>query len=199
MNAAGHPAAAELPHAARVELLHLLVSPEHAYFGRPRDGAADVPTTDADEVEVVAGKGIVGDRFFGKAAHMDAAVTFLAVEAWEAVAADLRLGAVPDPLLARRNLVVRGLELDPLRGTDFLLETAAGSVLFHGGRPANPCAWMDRVVAPGAHRALRGRGGLRCTPLTSGRLSRGPATLRSSVPLDAARAGEAVLRRVPLP
>ena len=58
-----------------VEVLHLLVSPAHAYFGRAREGAADVPTTDAEQVELVAGKGIVGDRFFGKAAHMDAAVT----------------------------------------------------------------------------------------------------------------------------
>ena len=37
-----------------VEILHLLVSPGHAYFGRARDGAADVPTTDADRVELVA-------------------------------------------------------------------------------------------------------------------------------------------------
>ena len=186
-------------HEHPVEVLHLLVSPAHAYFGRPREGAADVPTHDLDEVEVVAGKGIRGDRFFGKAAHMDAAVTFLAVEAWEAVARDLGLPGVPDPLLARRNLVVRGVELDPLRGHDFDLVTAAGTVTFHGGRPANPCAWMDRVVADGAWKAMRGRGGLRCTPRTDGRVARGPGVLRSPVPLDPARAGEAVLRRTPLP
>lgn len=40
-----------------VEIVHLLVSPEHAYFGRAKDGAADVPTTDAARVELVAGKG----------------------------------------------------------------------------------------------------------------------------------------------
>ncbi|WP_432489344.1 molybdenum cofactor biosysynthesis protein [Kineococcus sp. SYSU DK018] len=182
-----------------VEVLHLLVSPEHAYFGRPRDGAADVPTRDLDEVAVAAGKGIHGDRFFGKAAHMDAAVTFLAVEAWEAVAADLALPAVPDPLLARRNLVVRGVELDPLRGHEFELATGAGTVRFRGGRPANPCAWMDRVVADGAHRAMRGRGGLRCTPVSDGRIARGTGVLRSPVRLDPARAGGAVLRRTPLP
>ena len=186
-------------HEHPVEVLHLLVSPAHAYFGRPREGAADVPTHDLDEVEVVAGKGIRGDRFFGKAAHMDAAVTLLAVEAWEAVARDLGLPGVPDPLLARRNLVVRGVELDPLRGHDFDLVTAAGTVTFHGGRPANPCAWMDRVVADGAWKAMRGRGGLRCTPRTDGRVARGPGVLRSPVPLDPARAGEAVLRRTPLP
>jgi hypothetical protein len=61
-----------------VEVLHLLVSPAHAYFGRAREGAADVPTTDAGRAELVAGKGVVGDRFFGKAAHMDAAATLIA-------------------------------------------------------------------------------------------------------------------------
>lgn len=73
-----------------VEVLHLLVSPAHAYFGRSREGAADVPTTDAERVELVAGKGIVGDRFFGKAAHMDAAVTLVAAEAASAGAGGAR-------------------------------------------------------------------------------------------------------------
>ena len=177
-----------------VEILHLLVSPAHAYFGRARDGAADVPTTDAEQVELVAGKGVVGDRFFGKAAHMDAAVTLLAVEALEAVAEDL--GAAPfDPLLARRNVVLRGAHLAPLLGEEFVLESRGDLVRLRGGRPAHPCAWMDRVLAPGAHAAMRGRGGLRCRPLTDGTLHRGPAVLHSPVPLEPGQAGTAVLRR----
>lgn len=182
-----------------VEILHLLVSLDHAYFGRARDGAADVVTTDAESVEVVAGKGIVGDRFFGKAAHMDAAVTLFAIESLEAIAADL--GADPfDPLLPRRNVVLRGAELTPLIGQDFLLESAGGTVGFHGGRHAHPCAWMDRVLAPGAHKAMRGRGGLRCRPSSSGTLHRGRAVLVSPVPLDPDRAHiPSVLRPSRLP
>jgi hypothetical protein len=38
---------------------------------------------------------------------------------------------------------------------------------------------------------MRGRGGVRCAPLTDGVLRLGPAVLRSAVPLDPARAGEA--------
>lgn len=177
-----------------VEILHLLVSPAHAYFGRARDGAADVVTTDADSVDVVAGKGIVGDRFFGKAAHMDAAVTLFAIESLEAIAAELGAGPF-DPLLPRRNVVLRGAELPPLIGQDFILESADGRVEFHGGRHAHPCAWMDRVLAPGAHKAMRGRGGLRCRPVSSGTLHRGPATLISPVPLDPARASTPSLLR----
>lgn len=177
-----------------VELLHLLVSPAHAYFGRAREGAADVPTTDAERVELVAGKGVVGDRFFGKAAHLDAAVTLIAVEALEEIAA--LLGAGPfDPLLTRRDVVIRGAQLAPLIGGDFALESRGELVQLRAGRPAHPCAWMDQMLAPGAHAAMRGRGGVRCQPLSDGTLHRGPAVLVSPVELDPARAGTPSLLR----
>jgi hypothetical protein len=135
-----------------VDVLHLLVSPAHAYFGRARDGAADVPTADADRVEVVAGKGIVGDRFFGKAAHMDAAVTLFAVEALEAMAAELDAGPF-DPLLTRRNVILRGAHLAPLLGQDFVLESRGrrGAVQ---GRAARPPLRVDGPHAR-ARRACR--------------------------------------------
>jgi MOSC domain-containing protein YiiM len=177
-----------------VEILHLLVSPAHAYFGRARDGAADVPTFDAETAEVVAGKGIVGDRFFGKAAHMDAAVTLFAVEALETMAAEL--DAAPfDPLATRRNVVLRGAHLAPLLGQDFALESGGSVVGFYGGRPAHPCAWMNGVLAPGAHAAMRGRGGIRCRALSDGILHRGPAVLVSPVLLDPGQAGVPSLLR----
>jgi MOSC domain-containing protein YiiM len=177
-----------------VEVLHLLVSPAHAYFGRARKGAADVPTTDADHVEMVAGKGIVGDRFFGKAAQMDAAVTLIAVEALEAMAAEL--GTAPfNPLLTRRNIVLRGAHLPPLLGYEFALESQGELVRLKAGRPAHPCAWMDEMLAPGAHKAMRGRGGVRCQPLSNGILHRGPAVLVSPVLLQPESAGAPVLLR----
>ncbi len=188
-------------HRYPVEVLHLLVSPGHNYFGRPRDGHGQHPTYDRDEVRLVAGRGIVGDRFFGRAAHMDAAVTILAVEALEAIAADLALAHVPDPLLTRRNVVLRGADVNGLRGHEFTIESPDGdgrATLF-AGRPANPCAWMDRMIAPGVHAAMRGRGGLRCRVVHDGVLRRGPAVLVSPVPLDPAAAGRAAVRARPLP
>ncbi|MDQ0632431.1 MOSC domain-containing protein YiiM [Arthrobacter pascens] len=177
-----------------VEVLHLLVSPAHAYFGRAREGAADVPTTDAEHVELVAGKGIVGDRFFGKAAHMDAAVTLFAIEALEAIAGELETAPL-DPLLTRRNVVLRGAHLAPLLGQEFVLESRGDRVRLKAGRPANPCAWMDQMLAPGAHKAMRGRGGVRCQALSDGFLHRGPAVLISPVPLNPEHAGVPVLLR----
>ena len=96
----------------------------------------------------------------------------LAVEGLEELAAEL--GAPPfDPLLARRNVVLRGADVEALRGRTFTL----GGVTLLGGRAANPCRLDGR--RPGARGAPRaaGRGGVRCRPLTDGVLRLGPAEL----------------------
>ena len=160
-----------------VDIVHLLVSPGHAYAGRPASGAAQVQTHDLDVAEVVAGKGIVGDRYFGARAHANAAVSVLSAEDLDAVRSALGLAEPLDPLLARRNVVLRGVDVGALRGREFEITSRAGTVRLRGMRPAAPCAWMDVVYAPGAFRAMRGRGGLRCAPLGSGLIARGPATL----------------------
>ena len=98
--------------------------------------------------------------------------------------------SVPDLALApRRNVVLRGAEVEALRGQPFSLDCGEGEVVLLGGRPAHPCAWLDLALAPGAHRAMRGRGGVRCAPRTDGVLRLGRAVLRSAVPLDPGRAG----------
>ncbi|SDF48364.1 hypothetical protein SAMN05660485_03474 [Blastococcus fimeti] len=180
-----------LPHAYDVEIVGLVASPGHRYGGRPGDV---VPAQDGDrraEVEVRAGFGVLGDRYAGRPAHRDAQVTVLAAEAVEALAAELGTGPL-DPLLTRRTVVLRGAEVEALRGQEFSLDCGAGEVRLRGGRPANPCAWLGTVLTPGAHRGLRGRAGIRCAALTGGILRLGPAVLRSAVPLDPAAAGRSV-------
>ena len=152
-----------------VEVLHLLVSPAHAYFGRARDGAADSPHHGRGPGRVVAGKGIVGDRFFGKAAHMDAAVTLIAVEALEAMAAELGAGPF-DPLLTRRNVVLRGAHLAPLLGHDFALESR-GDVVQLQGRTARPSLRVDGPDARSGGARSHARAGRRALPAALGRHS----------------------------
>jgi hypothetical protein len=59
---------------------------------------------------------------------------------------------------------------------------------------------MDRMLAPGAHAAMRGRGGMRCRALSDGVVHRGPAVLVSPVLLEPELAGvPSVLRPSRLP
>ncbi|MEU4805331.1 MOSC domain-containing protein [Actinosynnema sp. NPDC023587] len=162
---------------AQVVALH--VAAVHAFEGRPADGPRPDPEPAArDHVVVRARLGLVGDRYFNHAAHRSAAVTVFAVEALEGVAAGLGLAPAPDPLLVRRNIVLRGFDVDRLARHDvFSLDTGDGPVRFEAHRPANPCAWMDVVIAPGAFRALRGHGGVRCVPLDDGVLRLGPVVV----------------------
>jgi len=163
-----------------IEIVALMVSAVHAFEGRPQEGARPDPEpVGRDEVEVHAGLGIVGDRYYNQKVHKNAAVTFLAAESLDQLAADLELSTVPDPLSMRRNVVLRGFPIDTLAkrpdvpGRRF----SVNGVEFQANRPANPCAWMNVVLAPGAMKALRGHGGVRTTPLTSGVLRVGPAEL----------------------
>lgn len=184
----------QVGYAVAVEIIGLLVSPVHAYEGRPDDG----PRPDPDglrpaSVEVRAGLGLVGDRYFARPAHRTAAVTLFAAESLDAIASELALPAVPDPLLARRNVVLRGFDVDALAATRdhpgalISVDSGDGPVRFQVHRAANPCRWMDVVLAPGAFRAMRGRGGVRCSPLDDGVLRLGPAQLRVHEPAAAGR------------
>jgi MOSC domain-containing protein YiiM len=169
-----------------VEIVGLLASPRHAYAGRPGDGPTLDPVAGArTELRVRARYGIEGDRYAGAGAHRTASVTVISADALDAVAAELGAAAL-DPLATRRNVVVRGpVDVDALarlrgheHGAIFAIDSGAGEIRFQAHRPASPCRWMDVVLADGAWRAMRGRGGVRCTPLDDGRLALGPATLR---------------------
>ena len=178
---------ADLPYEREVELVLFISSPHSRYEGRPSDGPLpaegnETPTT----IELRAGLGIVGDRYYAKPAHEHASVTIMAMESLDLVADDLGLPHSLNAEATRRNILIRGVNVDELRGATISLDTGDGAVELLVNRPANPCAWMNVMLAPGAHKALRGRGGMRCEPLTSGTLALGPALLRSSVPLTAA-------------
>ncbi len=165
-----------------LEIVTLVVSPRHAYEGRPSDGVAPFDGVEiVDSVRVRAHKGLVGDRYFGTK-FTYASVTLIAEESLHWLEGELASGPF-DPSLARRNIVTRGLDVDALARTSFTLDAGHGPIRFRSLTPANPCAWMNEVFAPGAHQALRGRGGIRCEPLDDGELSVGPATITDVAPL----------------
>lgn len=148
--------------------MQLLASPVHRFEGRPSDGPAPAPPGElVEEIQIRAGLGIVGDRYFGRPAHRDAAVTLIAAES-------LPPGA--DLTHVRRNILLRGVAVDELVGSELVLDSGDGPVRLAVRRPANPCAWMDVTMGPGAWRSLRGKGGVRCAPLNDGTLRVGPVT-----------------------
>ncbi len=173
------------------EIVSLLVSRVRRYEGRPSDGTAPYDIRDelVDSVRVRAHKGLVGDRYFGSRFAF-ATMTLIAAESIEQLEQEIAgdglfpAANVPfDPALARRNLVTRGLDVDALARTTFTLDAGHGPIRFRSMTPANPCAWMNTVYAPGAHQALRGHGGIRCEPLDDGELSVGSATITDITPI----------------
>jgi hypothetical protein len=148
------------------EIVQLLASPAHRFQGRPADGPAPPPPGELRaEIEIRQGQGIVGDRYFGRPAHRDAAVTIIAAES-------LPPGA--DLSHVRRNILLRGVAVDDLVGATLVLDSGNGPVRLRVNRRANPCAWMDATIGAGAWKALKGKGGVRCTPLNDGVLTVGP-------------------------
>jgi MOSC domain-containing protein YiiM len=74
------------------------------------------------------------------------------------------------PEEARRNLVIRGLDLNGLVGQHFRV----GDVECFGARLCEPCAHLERLTAaagkPGTLRALIHKGGLRADVLSDGEI-----------------------------
>jgi MOSC domain-containing protein YiiM len=149
-----------------LEITHLYISPGHNFFGHERDQPSTHPALEVPSIWCVAGKGIEGDRFFGYKDSYKGQITFFEEEAYDDLCAQLDVWDRP-PSVFRRNVITRGVRLNELIGKEFVI----GDVRLYGTEESRPCFWMDHAFAQGAEAALKGRGGLRATILTSGRLT----------------------------
>jgi MOSC domain-containing protein YiiM len=152
----------------------MTLPPDDSPLGRlmanlPRDGRVewiglrpkrDVPMREVVQVEAVAGKGLVGDRYAGGSGKRG--VTLIQAEHLPAIAALSGHARVP-PALLRRNLVVSGLPLIALKGRRFRV----GDVLLEGVDECDPCSRMEDALGPGGYNAMRGHGGL-CARILEG-------------------------------
>jgi len=114
------------------------------------------------EAQVLAGRGLVGDRAEARPSRVRQ-VTLIDAAAISAGALQLGLATI-DPALLRRNLVVEGVDFAAARGQRLRL----GEVLLAISGPCDPCARMDEALGEGAFEALRDRGGLTATVLEGG-------------------------------
>ena len=154
-----------------VRLLHIYISDGHNYFGHHDRPPGDAPMVDVPEVECVAGRGLIGDRFFDYKEDYKGQVTFFDHAVFEELRE--RFGVFDrDAAAFRRNLVVADADLNTLIGREFELQ----GVRFLGTQEAAPCHWMNRAFCDGAEEALAGRGGLRAKILTGGVLRAEPGS-----------------------
>jgi MOSC domain-containing protein YiiM len=146
-----------------VEICHLYVSPGHNFFGHHGREPDDYAAVEVSAIGCVAGRGIRGDRFLDYKEDYKGQITFFAPEVFDQLCAALKL---PDcsPASLRRNIITREADLNALIEREFEIQ----GVRFHEIPECRPCYWVDRTIAPGAEKFLRGRGGLHTRILTDG-------------------------------
>ncbi len=100
---------------------HLFVSPGHNYVGHHEQPPGQHTVLEQDEVECVAGQGILGDRFFSYQVDYKGQITFFAWEVFDKLRCELNL---PDahPSGTRRNVITEGLDLNALVGQEFEIQ-----------------------------------------------------------------------------
>lgn len=140
------------------------------------------PIATVDQVDAVAGLGLIGDRRAAGRTPTPTArrqVTLIQAEHLDVIASLLGLEAV-DPAATRRNLVVSGINLGSLRTSHFTI----GGVTFEGTGHCHPCSIMESTIGPGAFQAMRGHGGITARILQGGTLRVGDSVraVGASVP-----------------
>ena len=127
-----------------------------AWIGiRPSRGEA---MTVLDDVEAVADRGLVGDRYKASGTRQ---VTLIQAEHLPVIGA--LVGREVTPPIVRRNLVVSGVNLISLQTQRFTI----GEVILVGTSACAPCDKMDIALGPGGFQAMRGHGGI-CAKIERG-------------------------------
>jgi MOSC domain-containing protein YiiM len=147
------------------QIAAIYISPGHnfvGHYGLPAGAHASVAVA---QVECIAGKGLLGDRYFDHKKDYKGQITFFA---WETYADLCRRFGVTDknPGVFRRNVITRGIDLNLWIGKEFEMQ----GVCFEGTQESAPCSWMNQAFCEGAEAAMKGRGGLRARILTDGLL-----------------------------
>jgi MOSC domain-containing protein YiiM len=129
--------------------------------------AATAPVRRVDVAVAHPGRGIEGDRYFDGAGTFASGRPGSALTLVDAgVLDELAAARGGSPVDHRRNVVVRGTDLNALVGREFTL----GAVRCRGRRLCEPCAHLDRLNDGGLLRPMVHRGGLRADILEAGEI-----------------------------
>ena len=150
----------------------IYISLEHNFYGHHGQQPGEAPIVEVNEVECVAGRGLRGDRFFDYKDDYKGQITFFSEEVFENLCERLHITG-KHISETRRNVIVRGVDLNSLIGHDFEVQ----GVRFRASGECKPCHWMNHAIADGAEDALHRAGGLRARILSDGVLRPGAGEL----------------------
>jgi hypothetical protein len=133
--------------------------------------AATAPVRRLDAAFAEPGRGLRGDRYFEGIGTFASGRPGSALTLVDAGVLDELAAARGAPVDHRRNVVVRGTDLNALVGREFLL----GGARCRGRRLCEPCAHLDRLNGGALLRPMVHRGGLRADVLAGGEIRVGDA------------------------
>jgi MOSC domain-containing protein YiiM len=113
-------------------IVHIYTSPE-----------SDAEMTDHRSRLAIAAIGLEGDRYslgtgyYSGVSEWDAQVTLMAIEPFEALERDH--ACILDPIILRRNLITRGIDLKSLIGREFKV---GPEVVLRGRKAWPPCSYI---------------------------------------------------------
>ena len=121
---------------------------------------------DVDEIEVVANKGIINDRYVSEKNELDTQITLIESENIDYYN-EISKTNVPY-INFRRNIITKGVQLNELINKDFFV----GKIKLRAHRLCEPCKYLqDKINDKKLVKKLVNRGGLRCQILTNGKIS----------------------------
>jgi MOSC domain-containing protein YiiM len=119
------------------------------------------PMEKLSKVLALKDKGLSGDRYNNRGGNRQ--VTLIQAEHMIALASFLGLEKI-DPVEARRNIIVKGINLLALKQKRFRIGEA---ILEYSGE-CHPCSRMEKIFGHGAYNAMRGHGGITAKVVTEG-------------------------------
>ena len=123
--------------------------------------------------------GLEGDHYRSATRRLRQ-VTLIGAEAIAAIASYLGQEAL-DPAALRRNVVVRGINLEALKGCRFRL----GAAVLEWTGECHPCSRMEQILGVGGYNAVRGHGGITARIVAGGIVQVGDAVSRLDAAPDA--------------
>jgi MOSC domain-containing protein YiiM len=151
---------------------------------------AGAPMASVDRVAAHAGGGLEGDRYHKGTGEWSSSpgdgrgLTLISADTVDAANRDnpgLNIAAVD----TRRNVEVRGVDLDGLIGREFRI----GSLRCIGVRLAEPCTYLEGLVGRPIVRALSHKAGLRADILENGEIAVGDPIVPGELGAPAAEVG----------